>query len=103
MFINIGESQMKNLSIALMVFCFGFFLYAEWAVYQHYLIINSDYYPVMSEFYKMYAVRFGNLIAQLAGIQMGYRIATIKPFAGIAEASREAGRRASQSMRGVAA
>lgn len=70
------NSAHKNVAIALMIFCSAFFLYAEWAVYQHYLVINRDFYPVMSEFYKMYAERFGNFLVQLAGINVGFRVAT---------------------------
>jgi hypothetical protein len=75
---------MRHIAIALMVFCFGFFLYAEWAVYQHYLVIDRDYFPVMSEFYKMYAIRVGNLLTQLAALHVGYRVATAKAFQEIA-------------------
>lgn len=70
------NSTHKNVAIALTIFCFGFFVYAEWAVYQHYLVINRDFFPVMSDFYKMYAVRLGNFLVQLAGINVGYRVAT---------------------------
>lgn len=66
----------RNVAVALSIFCFGFFLYAEFAVYQHYLVINRDFFPIMSDFYKMYAERLMSLVGQLAGLHLGYRVAT---------------------------
>jgi hypothetical protein len=62
---------MRPISIALLVFCAAYLIRAEWLVYQHYLIINRDYYPIMSEFYRMYAERAAGFVGQASAIWLG--------------------------------
>jgi hypothetical protein len=45
----------KFASIAYILFCVGFCLMREWGEYRHYLVINRDYFPIMSDFYAAYA------------------------------------------------
>jgi hypothetical protein len=70
-----GHSRrtMKRFCYVLLVFCFVYLVRAEWLVYQHYLVINRDYYPIMSEFYRMYAERVAGFAGQAAAIVMGLR------------------------------
>lgn len=65
---------MKKPITILALFCIAYFLRAEWLVYQHYIVVNRDFYPIMSEFYRMYAERALNLAGQLAALWMGWRV-----------------------------
>jgi hypothetical protein len=65
---------MKAANLVAMLVCVVFCVHAEWLVYQHYLTITRDYYPVMGEFYKMYAERLGNCFAQCSACLVGIRV-----------------------------
>lgn len=64
---------MKALCGALALFCLTYFIRAEWLVYHHYLVINRDYYPIMREFYGMYAERAAGFAGPLSAILLGLR------------------------------
>lgn len=64
---------MKKICYLLSLFSFAYFLRSEWLVYQHYLVINRDYYPIMSEFCVMYAERAANFVAQITSLALGFQ------------------------------